>query len=1049
MSQEKELEIRRQFLDEAQEYLDTLDAALMGLADNRVDTGKINAALRAAHSVKGGAGMMGFETLSELAHRLEDSFKVVKNQRQLTLDGEVENLLLSGVNCLRQVILGDRRALLNGAFTPPPPDATWLNQQVYPIFDQLRDRLGTPDADDAASVLSTEDGQDIIPLLFETEVEGCLQRLESVLVSPGQPCLLEEVTILAQELGGLGEMLQLSAFSQLCDDVAHRLSVAPADVATIAAAALQSWRTSQALVMIGQYDQLPTAIAPLAADPAFSGTAPKDIAGDADIIRDFDRDVDSELANELSHELGHELGDQAGAALRTAADYPFAGFEVQESDANRLVGDPDAEGATVDVTAFFEDLQVTQPLVNDAAPRATEFGDRFTSPLPATDFQIADAPADAPTEDEDATVRVSVRQLNQLNDLFGELAIERNGLDLYLQRLRNLTRSLGDRVQRLNQSNAEMRTAYDRGSLRKPLLLPGTGGAAPTTNPISYSESNLGPANSRFDALEMDRYSDLHLLSQDVMETIVQIQEITSDIEISLDDTEQTTRDLNKTSKQLQTNLTKLRMRPLSDVVDRFPRALREMCLQYGKKVNLELKGANTLIDRNILESLSDPLMHLLRNAFDHGMESADSRRTQGKPETGTIEIAASHRSNRTLITIRDDGRGIPLDKIRSRAERMGLDASLLATASDQDLLSLIFEPGFSTSDQITALSGRGVGLDVVRDNLKQVRGEIKVDTQPGQGTTFTLSVPFTLSIVRILLAESNGMLLAFPSDIIEEIGLFKPEAVITTMGSEMINWQGTVAPVVRLGHWLKFNCPRQSHNLETPPTINSAAILLVNSGTETVALQVDRCWGEQEVTVRRAEGSLPMPAGFSTCTILGDGRIVPLVNPAELLRWVTSIERSQAAVVDTAAALNLPAHLLANVPRATTRAKANILIVDDSINVRRFLALTLEQAGYHTEQAKDGQDALEKLQANLPVQAIICDIEMPRLDGFGLLTRLKANPTLRHLPIAMLTSRSGEKHRQLAMNLGATAYFSKPYNEQELLQTLAEMTQELALPRT
>jgi two-component system, chemotaxis family, sensor histidine kinase and response regulator PixL len=875
-----------------------------------------------------------------------------------------------------------------------------------------------------------------------------LQRLESVLATPDQPCLLEEVMILAQELGGLGDMLQLPAFSQLCLDVTQHLTIAPDQVSAIAQAALHSWRTSQTLVLTGQFDQLPTAIAlPAGETPPLWERMPKDIA--------IDRSLDRDGTMPASGEEGH-----------TGVDSPVNAEGDTDPVFETLIDAPIADVASgpIDVAAFFDELQVTQPLAGTPVDLPTT--DIPATPVPIADrgFRLSDSDPAAPTaqtvqfqdsspdaaglntpaEDENATVRVAVRQLNQLNDLFGELAIERNGLELYLQRLRNLTRSLGERVQRLDQSNAEMRAAYDRGSLQKPtLLLPGAvdESTAAMDSPDPTLRLDMGRSDpGRFDALELDRYSDLHLLSQDVMETIVQIQEIASDIDISLDDTDQTVRNLNKTSRQLQTNLTQLRMRPLADIVDRFPRALRELCLQHGKKVNLDLKGTGTLIDRNILESLQDPLMHLLRNAFDHGMEASDQRRSQGKPDTGTIEIAATQRHNRTIITIRDDGRGIPLDKIRQRAAQMGLDPTLLADASDQDLLSLIFEPGFSTSDQVTDLSGRGVGLDVVRDNLKQVRGDIKVDTAAGKGTTFTLSVPFTLSIVRILLAESQGMLLAFPSDAIGEIGLLRSDAIVATPSGDRIQHQGRLAPVVHLSRWLQFNCPRQAHNLETQPTINSAALLWVNSGPETVALHVDRCWGEQEVTVRRVEGNLPLSPGFSSCTILGDGRIVPLVNTPELLRWIASSERSQPLMDLDATRLNLPAHLL-SAPQPVAKAPTTILIVDDSINVRRFLALTLEQAGYRTEQAKDGQDALEKLQANLPVQAVICDIEMPRLDGFGLLTRLKANPSLPKIPIAMLTSRSGEKHRQLAMSLGATAYFSKPYNEQELLQTIAAMT--------
>jgi chemosensory pili system protein ChpA (sensor histidine kinase/response regulator) len=523
-----------------------------------------------------------------------------------------------------------------------------------------------------------------------------------------------------------------------------------------------------------------------------------------------------------------------------------------------------------------------------------------------------------------------------------------------------------------------------------------------------------------------------------MMETIVQVQEMTSDIELGLDDADQTTRELNRTSRQLQSKLTQVRMRPLSDITDRFPRALRELALQYQKLVQFQVQGEHLLIDRNILEALNEPLLHLLRNAFDHGIEAPEVRRQQGKPEQGLIQIQAAHQQNRTVITISDDGAGIPIEKIRTRARQMGLDEVLLSAASDQELLSLIFEPGFSTSDRVTALSGRGVGMDVVRNCLKQIHGEITVNTHAGKGTTFTLSVPFTLSVTRVLIAESRGLPLAFPTDAITAVSVIQPEQILSTAGSQAFSWNGAMVQLIRLSQWLHFHRPIQSESLESPAAISLPTVLLLNQGNQQVGLQVDRCWGEQEVAIRQVEGGLPLPPGFSSCTILGDGRVVPLVSLSELLHWIASCERT---TLDSERSLRsqLPAQLAAS-SLPTAERQPMVLIVDDSINVRRFLALTLEKAGYLVAQAKDGQDAIDKLSSGLAVQAVICDIEMPRLDGYEFLARVKSTPVLKEIPVAMLTSRSGEKHRRLAMSLGATAYFSKPYNEQTLLQTLETM---------
>ncbi len=977
---DKELEIQMQFLEEATDYLNTLETVLLELdASNHIDLDKINAALRAAHSIKGGAAMMGFRSLSDLAHRLEDSLKVFKTSKNsLDIDTQLQSLLLSAVDWLRQIVelLSEGNAI----------EEEWLTTFCYPVFDDLHDRLGDPTPEDATTMLSPEDGQDIIPLLFETEVEGCLQRLESVLADSAQPCLQEEVAIMAAELGGLGEMLQLTAFTQLCESITRHIEAPHPDrVAEIAQLALQAWRRSQALVLTNQRDNLPTDI---------------------------------------------ELSAAAIVSVREISPEPLSKAEAIAQFLATDVAETDTE---IEVEVVVEDMNfadVPEPNI------------LFTPEISSTDYKFSEPKTETVTVSKDReahenTVRVPSKQLEQINDLFGELIVQRNGLNSQLEKLRKLVRHLSQRVQILDRENQELRTAYDKIS---------TQAAAMPDSVIIVAdkvENDDRQHIQEFDALEMDRYNELNLRSQEVMETIVQVQEVSTDIQLSVDDTDQIARKLSKTSKQLQTKLTHIRMRPLADLVERFPRALRDLNVEHGKNVQLKVEGGNTLIERSILEALNDPLMHLLRNAFDHGIEDAATRRVLGKPEQGLIEIKAMHRGNRTIITMRDDGRGISLEKIRSRALAMKLDAALVDSASDEELFSLIFEPGFSTSDQVTALSGRGVGMDVVRNNLKLVRGDITVDTEPGVGTTFTLSVPFTLSVARVLLVESNKMLLAFSTDVVAEIFLLQNERVFSIAGSEVLNWQGTMLPLIRLNRYFEFNCPRyDSLEMETPAAINASSVLIVKGNNQSVAIQVDRCWGEQEVAIRQVEGNIPLPEGFNNCTILGDGRVVALVNTNELLYWIATNQRTPRNNKLPSARLKTPFLFFdaQKLPATPTKTKGMILIVDDSINVRRFLALTLEKGGYEVEQAKDGQDALEKLESGLKVEAVICDIEMPRLDGYGFLGRINSNLNMKKIPVAMLTSRSSNKHRQLAMQLGARAYFSKPYNEQELLRTLEEI---------
>ena len=988
MAQDREGEARLLFLEEAQESLDAIESGLLGLGTSGIDSDGLDALLRAAHSIKGGAAMMGFEPLSHLAHRLEDFFKVLQVRKAAVVDEDLERLLLWAVDRLRQVVaLNHKGSAIEGA---------WLETEVNPVFDQLHERLGDLQPEDTATLLSEEAGEDMSVLLFETEVEGCLQRLESVLANKERPCLREEFLIAAQELGGLGEILSLESFSSLCQSVIEQLEAAPEQTEAIARLAIQEWRRSQAMVLTGQVGTLPTQLN-LANLDQVAVNCPPTLETDAETFESIESFLESD------------------------------NFEEEELNLLSLLeAIPESEQLAAKADSFETEVKSIHPL----EPSEPQLEDLTTAPA---------------SEDSEKTIRVPAGQLERLSDLFGELTIERNGLDLQLKNLRNLIGLLSQRVQMLEQSNFRLRTAYDQIATQGATSsLVGAQDLTPLLTAAVSSNHQLSiPNHQYFDLLEMDRYSDLHLLSGEVMDTIVQIQEMTSDVEINLEDAERTSRELNRTAKQMQTSITKVRMRPISDLVGRFPRALRDMELQYGKQVEFKVKGGSALIDRTILEALGDPLLHLLRNAFDHGIEEPATRRACGKPEKGTIEISAAYRGNKTVITISDDGGGIDLDKIRVRALEMGLDAADLDGASKNDLLNLIFEPGFSTAEQVTDLSGRGVGMDIVRTNLRQVRGEIQVDTKLGMGTTFTISVPFTLSVVRVLLVESNGMLLAFPINAVEEMLSLKPEMVLLDADKKVLNWNGYMMPLIPLSEWLQFPRSHQMVNLEAVPIVNEPTVLMIAQGEELVGIQVERYWGEQEVTIRAIEGSLKMPPGFSGCTILGDGRIVPLVDAIGLLRWIdrqSSIQGSNQ--VETLPTKSRPNPLFQSPTKAVSTQKNYVMVVDDSITVRRFLALTLEKVGFRVEQAKDGQDALEKLQAGLLVQAVICDIEMPRLDGYGFLAQVKSNSDWQYLPVVMLTSRSSDKHRQLAINLGAQAYFTKPFQEQELLQTLKQLIQ-------
>jgi chemosensory pili system protein ChpA (sensor histidine kinase/response regulator) len=478
----------------------------------------------------------------------------------------------------------------------------------------------------------------------------------------------------------------------------------------------------------------------------------------------------------------------------------------------------------------------------------------------------------------------------------------------------------------------------------------------------------------------------------------------------------------------MQGNVTRTQMLPFTEAVKRFPRVIRDLNLQFNKKVDLKILGETTLLDRSVIEALSDPLMHLLRNSFDHGIEDSQTRIAAGKPESGTITIQASNLGTYSIITLTDDGGGICLDKIRDRIRQMGLTQAEIAQLSETELLDFIFEPGFSTAEKVTELSGRGVGMDVVRTNLQEIRGDVRINTEPGKGTTFILRIPFTLSILRVAIVEQGEFIFAIPADSMKELIAVEPELMLSSLKERHITWNQTEIPLIEIEKVLSYNASRHTLSLTGNPIINQTITLVVGNNNSFAALKLSRFWNEQESTIRTIDSPIPLPPGVISSVVFGDGKVIPLIDPLALVTESLGDRLN-------AASSGLDVTEISHLPTVKT-----ILVVDDSINVRRYLSLTLEKAGYRVEQAKDGREAVDKLLEGLVAQAVICDVEMPRLDGYGVLEEIKERPEFSNLPIAMLTSRSNEKHRKLAFNLGAAAYFSKPYNEQQLLEKLSEI---------
>ena len=641
----------------------------------------------------------------------------------------------------------------------------------------------------------------------------------------------------------------------------------------------------------------------------------------------------------------------------------------------------------------------------------------------------------------DQTMRVSVKHLDNLNNLVGEMVVNRNSLEQAQERLRQFLDNLLYQVQQLSDVGQRMRELYERSLLESSLLSTRRSYHLKPQNSSGFStgldNSSNHETGESFDALEMDRFTGFHTLSQEMIELIVRVRESASDIDFVVEESDQVTRNFRQITTQLQEGLTRARMVPFAQTADRLPRGVRDNALKYGKQAELLVEGRDTLIDKMIVEHLYDPMTHLVNNAVAHGVETAAERIAAGKPPLGKIVLRTFHQGNQTIISVSDDGAGIDQELVKSKAIAKGLiTAAEAKEMSRMDTYDLLFHHGFSTADQIDDLKGRGVGLDVVRSNLNEIRGVISIDSTVGKGTTFTIRLPLTLSISKALCCISNRARIAFPMDGVEDmLDVPKERVQIDAQGRPCIYWRDALLPFQPLTDLLKHGriLGRGSvygGNQED----DIISIVVLRSTGNNLALQVDQVLGEQEIVIKQLEGPVPKPIGIAGATVMGDGRIMPIADVLELIDLAEGRVRRDAGSSLWEMEEQLP-------PEAfTAKTEPTVLIVDDSITVRELLSMTFNKVGYRVEQARDGQEAWEKLRSGLPCDLVFCDIEMPRMDGLELLSRLQKDPTLSHLPIAMLTSRGADRHRQMAVQLGAKGYFTKPYLEEALLDAAQRM---------
>ncbi len=529
---------------------------------------------------------------------------------------------------------------------------------------------------------------------------------------------------------------------------------------------------------------------------------------------------------------------------------------------------------------------------------------------------------------------------------------------------------------------------------------------------------------TEFDPLELDRFSTLQQLSRALAESVsdlVSIQNLLDDIARQ---SETLLLQQSRVSSDLQEGLMRTRMVPFESLVPRLRRILRQTATELGKKAQLRVEGTQGEMDRTVLERMTAPFEHMLRNSLAHGIESPDVRRVRGKAEEGAVSIRVSREATEVLIQVVDDGGGMNRDAIRRKAIERGL-MNPEAQLSDRDIYQFVLEAGFSTADEVSKVAGRGVGMDVVASEVKQLGGSLELDSDPGQGTRITIRLPFTLAVAQAVLVRLGEATFAIPMTSITGVTRMPRKELDRRLEQKQLEiaYGGETYQIYDLGDLLRSPV---NHSLEE----TQVPMLMSRTGDQRAAIRVSHVIGSKEVVVKSAGAQLSSVPGIFGATIMGDGRVVVILDLAPLVRHGVALRQAP----ELAAALEL----LEPLPEPATRRQPLVMVVDDSITMRKVTTRVLERADFDVFTAKDGLDAVEQLQDRLP-DVILLDIEMPRMDGYEVATYIRNDHRLKHIPIIMITSRTGEKHRQRAMEIGVDRYLGKPYQESDLLKNVQE----------
>ena len=1062
---------------EVPKMLQTIETELVTLSIDRSAT-KVNNLLRAAHSIKGSAASLGLAKIADLAHQIEDIFRVL-NHPDLPFDRNLNQLLFKIYDCLARLVTAE----IDGEVLPP---GFHINTQI--ILADLDEEIGhfviagqqIPDG-----FLSS--GVDLIQSIFEVDVAQSLARLERVLLAPEcYQIAVGEFRAQSEVFTGIASLINIPGFGKLAHATIAALDRHPDRAREICCFALVDFYIALEAVLRGDRSTC-GAISPgfaflMAEQPRSEIAVTSDLF---DLEELFDRNDPIELicpparvessadvleltvpewfapaavvdtlwsadqigglgVTPLTHPHKAEFDFLIEALLCEPEEVTSLSFDLVDvfDSSHQLFEIAEPVSLNFDLVDIFDlssSLASIPEVIHSPHTIETSVADitnNFDTLAPIDSTTFAPAPKIAPIRVKNRqvspvpipqlSVRVAIDRLERMNNLMGELAIERYGLALHNEQFTNTLERLRSKCENFQTIGERLRQIADTLAISTQ--------NPPLANTPAFSLAH--DLSQQFDVLELDRYSEVHTIAQATIEQLAQIEEQIEDLVLFTTQSHHQIDRQKQLLSHLRDDLMWARMLPLGDILNRFPRTLHDLSIEFNKPVDLKITGAGVLVDRAAIDKLFDPLLHLLRNAFDHGIDLPAARQAMGKPERGSIEITAYHQGSQTVIDITDDGRGIDINTIKAKAISLGLLTSIdAATITTERVLDFLFEPGFSTAERVTKLSGRGMGLDIVKAQIRSLEGKISIDSQVGKGTTFTLRIPLTLTIAQLIVCQVGNAIYAFPADSIQKIVVPTPAQLSHQDAQRVLYWRNLTIPIYNLADLLTYSTsvPERtiSHTLKSSadnPIDWLPPLLLIRRGDRIVALEIDRLITEQELTIKPFGKSIKPPSYSYGCTILGDGIILPVLDPHTLIQVL--VERPSCS-------LTIP-------PDPVIHSSAEpwsinfILVVDDSITTRQSLCLSLEKFGYRTLQAKDGQEALQILrQKTSEIKLVVCDVEMPNMNGFEFLNVYRQDPLISPIPVVMLTSRSNTKHRQFAAHLGAVDYFIKPYIERDFMAAI------------